>query len=95
MAPTRAARSATQVGQALVSNVERVLRGRRPAIELVVCGVLSGGHVLVEDVPGSGKTTLAKAVARSIGGTFRRVQATADLLPSDITGSGVWDGRAG
>ena len=84
--------SATLLGQALVTNVERVLRGRRPAIELAVCGVLSGGHVLVEDVPGSGKTTLAKALARSIGGTFRRIQATADLLPSDITGSGVWDG---
>jgi MoxR-like ATPase len=87
-----AARRATDVAQALVRNVERVFRGRRGAVELVVCGVLAGGHVLVEDVPGSGKTTLAKAVARSIGGTFRRVQATADLLPSDITGSGVWDG---
>jgi MoxR-like ATPase len=85
--------AATHVAQALVLNVERVVRGRRAAVELVVCGVMSGGHVLVEDVPGSGKTTLAKAVARSIGGTFRRVQATADLLPSDITGSGVWDGR--
>lgn len=91
--PYDARRSAsTQVAQALVLNVERVLRGRRAAIELVVCGVLAGGHVLVEDVPGSGKTTLAKAMARSVGGGFRRVQATADLLPSDITGSGVWDG---
>jgi len=83
---------ATEVARLLVDNVERVLRGRRGAVELVVCGVLAGGHVLVEDVPGSGKTTLAKAVARSVGGSFRRVQATADLLPSDITGSGIWDG---
>lgn len=76
---------------ALVDNIERVVRGRRPAVELVVCAVLAGGHALVEDVPGSGKTTLARAVARSVGGRFQRIQATADLLPSDITGTGVWD----
>lgn len=75
----------------LVANVERVVHGRRAAVETVVCAVLAGGHVLVEDVPGSGKTTLARAVARSLGGEFRRVQGTADLLPADITGSGVWD----
>ncbi|HEU0101571.1 MAG TPA: MoxR family ATPase [Mycobacteriales bacterium] len=75
----------------LVAGVERVVHGRRAAVELVVCAVLAGGHVLVEDVPGSGKTTLARAVARSLGGTFRRVQCTSDLLPADITGSGVWD----
>jgi len=76
---------------ALVENVERVVRGRRPAVELVVCALLGGGHALVEDVPGSGKTTLARAVARSLGASFSRIQATADLLPADITGSGVWD----
>jgi MoxR-like ATPase len=76
---------------ALVENVERVVRGRRAAVELVVCAVLAGGHALIEDVPGSGKTTLARALARSVGGRFQRIQATADLLPSDITGSGVWD----
>ncbi len=75
----------------LVANVELVVHGRRAQVELVVCAVLAGGHVLVEDVPGSGKTTLARAVARSLGGTFRRVQGTADLLPADITGSGVWE----
>jgi MoxR-like ATPase len=75
----------------LVGNVERVVHGRRAQVELVVCAVLAGGHVLVEDVPGTGKTTLARAVARSLGGTFRRVQGTADLLPADITGSGVWE----
>jgi len=60
-------------------------------VELVACTVLAGGHVLVEDVPGSGKTTLARAFARSLGGSFRRIQGTADLLPGDITGSGVWE----
>jgi MoxR-like ATPase len=75
----------------LLGNVETVVRGRREAVELVVIGLLAGGHVLIQDVPGSGKTTLARAVARSVGGAFRRVQGTADLLPGDITGSCVWD----
>jgi MoxR-like ATPase len=83
-APTRRALT-------LVDNIERVVRGRRAAVELVACAVLAGGHALIEDVPGSGKTTLARAVARSIGGRFHRIQATADLLPADITGSGLWD----
>jgi MoxR-like ATPase len=75
----------------LIANVEQVVHGRRAAVELVVAGLLSGGHVLVQDVPGSGKTTLARSVARSIGGEFRRIQGTADLLPGDITGSSMWD----
>jgi MoxR-like ATPase len=75
----------------LMANIEQVVHGRRPAVELVVAGLLSGGHVLVQDVPGSGKTTLARSVARSIAGTFRRIQGTADLLPGDITGSSMWD----
>src|SRR3954468_12263258 len=79
------------VAARLVGNVERVVHGRRSQVELVVCAVLAGGHVLIEDVPGTGKTTLARAVARSLGGSFRRVQGTADLLPADITGSGVWE----
>ncbi|MCW2587408.1 MAG: ATPase associated with various cellular, 3, partial [Frankiales bacterium] len=87
--PSRA--EAAAVASRLVANVELVVHGRRPAVELVVGAVLAGGHVLVEDVPGSGKTTLARAVARSLGGSFRRVQGTADLLPADITGSGVWE----
>ena len=81
----------TEQAMALVENVERVVRGRRAAVELVVCAVLAGGHALIEDVPGSGKTTLARALARSVGGRFQRIQATADLLPSDITGVSVWD----
>jgi len=81
----------TRVGQLVVGNVERVVRGRREAVELVTVALLAGGHVVVEDVPGTGKTTLARALARSVGGGFHRIQATADLLPADITGSSVWD----
>ncbi len=87
--PNRA--EAAAVASRLVGNIELVVHGRRGAVELVVAAVLAGGHVLIEDVPGSGKTTLARAVARSLGGTFRRIQGTADLLPADITGSGVWE----
>ncbi len=86
-----AASPVTEVARRLVEGVESVVHGRRSAVELIACAVLAGGHVLVEDVPGSGKTTLAKAFARCLGGTFRRVQGTADLLPADITGSGVWE----
>ena len=75
----------------LIGNVENVIHGRRQAVELVAVGLLSGGHVLVQDVPGIGKTTLARAFAKSVGGTFRRIQGTADLLPGDITGSAMWD----
>ena len=81
----------TAVGARIMRNVGTVVHGRTAAIELVTCALLAGGHALVEDMPGSGKTTLARAFARSLGGTFARVQATADLLPSDITGSGIWD----
>ena len=80
-----------RTARGVVDNVRRVVRGRDAAVELVTCALLSGGHVLIEDVPGSGKTTLARAFARSVGGSFHRVQGTADLLPADITGSGVWD----
>ena len=82
---------ATDVAQRVIANVEQVVYGRRAAVELVACGLLAGGHVLLQDVPGSGKTTIARAFARSIGGTFHRIQATADLLPGDITGSSVWE----
>jgi MoxR-like ATPase len=83
--------SAHEQAQALVSAVERVVLGRRAAVELTVAAVIAGGHVLIEDVPGSGKTTMARALSQALGGTFRRVQATADLMPADITGSSVWE----
>jgi MoxR-like ATPase len=82
---------AVETAHRLVANVESVVHGRRGPVELVAAGLLAGGHVLLQDIPGSGKTTLARAFARSIGGTFRRIQGTADLLPADITGSGVWE----
>ncbi|GLY14039.1 ATPase [Kineosporia sp. NBRC 101677] len=75
----------------LVANIEQVVRGQHAAVELLTIAVLAGGHVLIEDAPGTGKTTLAQSVARSVGGVFQRVQATADLMPADITGSAVWD----
>jgi MoxR-like ATPase len=75
----------------IVDNVERVIQGKRDTIELMVICLLSGGHALVEDVPGVGKTLLAKSLARSIDCSFQRVQFTPDLLPSDVTGVSVWD----
>ncbi|GAA4966946.1 MoxR family ATPase [Kineococcus glutinatus] len=87
--------SPTDAARALVGAVEQVVRGRRGAVELVATAVLSGGHVLLEDVPGSGKTTLAKAFALASGAGFGRIQATGDLLPADITGGGVWDAASG
>ncbi|NPV67472.1 MAG: MoxR family ATPase [Anaerolineae bacterium] len=67
-------------------NVQRVIVGKTDIIDLVLTAILSEGHVLLEDVPGTGKTTLAKAIAISLGATFRRIQFTPDLLPSDVTG---------
>jgi len=76
---------------AIASNIERVIQGKRDVVDLVVLSLLSEGHVLMEDVPGVGKTLLAKALARSIHCNFQRIQFTPDLLPSDITGVSVWD----
>ena len=80
----------TAVARALFENLGTVIRGKPEAIRLALVALLSGGHLLVEDVPGVGKTLLAKSLARSIAGTFRRVQATPDLLPSDLTGVSVF-----
>ena len=82
--------AAAASARALVMAVDRVLLGHLPVVETLVCAVLAGGHVLVEDLPGAGKTTLAKAVAKALGGKFSRIQGTADLLPTDVTGSSVW-----
>jgi MoxR-like ATPase len=75
----------------LVDNVSEVVRGQSQAVRLLTAAFLSGGHVLIEDAPGSGKTTLAHAFARSFAAGFRRVQGAPDLLPSDVTGSSVWN----
>ncbi|MGW5052382.1 AAA family ATPase [Actinokineospora sp. NPDC004072] len=75
--------------------VETALRGKRPVIDLVLVSLFAGGHVLLEDVPGTGKTTLARAVAGALGGVSRRVQFTPDLLPSDVTGTSVYDPQTG
>jgi MoxR-like ATPase len=79
-----------QAVQSVVRNVERVIAGNTPAVRAAVLCLLSEGNLLLEGVPGVGKTTLAKAIALSIGGTFNRVQATPDLLPSDLTGISVY-----
>ena len=84
-------RSASAVAGAIVDNVASVVLGKRREIVLVTAGLLAGGHVLLEDVPGVGKTLLAKSLARSVGGTSGRVQGTADLMPADITGVTVYD----
>ncbi|MDQ3966102.1 MAG: MoxR family ATPase [Actinomycetota bacterium] len=76
----------------MAGNVERVVAGKREEIFLAVVALLAGGHILIEDVPGVGKTLLAKALARSIAGDFRRIQFTPDLLPADVTGLNVYKG---
>ncbi len=81
--------------QRIVENISRVIVGKNQSVELLLVGLLSEGHVLVEDIPGLGKTLLAKCLARSIGGSFRRVQFTPDLLPSDITGFNVYNQQTG
>jgi MoxR-like ATPase len=81
--------------EAIASNVETVIQGKRDAIELLVLALVSEGHVLVEDVPGVGKTQMAKSLARSIAGEFHRIQFTPDLLPSDVTGVSVWERNEG
>lgn len=76
-------------------NVERVIIGKRREVEFVMVALLCRGHVLIEDVPGVGKTVLTKAIARSIGSSFKRIQFTPDLLPSDVTGVNVYNQQRG
>ena len=79
-----------RLSQGLVENVSRVVIGKKEVVTQAVVALLSGGHVLLEDVPGVGKTLLAKALAKSLAGDFKRIQFTADLLPSDVTGVTIY-----
>ena len=79
----------------IVSEIEKAIVGKADVVENAVLTLLCGGHLLIEDVPGVGKTTLAKAIAHAIGGDFRRIQFTPDLLPSDITGTSVFLQKTG
>lgn len=88
---------ATLVTQArrIVESVEIAIRGKRDVIEAAVGALLANGHLLIEDIPGVGKTTLAKAIARSVGCEFKRIQFTPDLLPSDLTGTSIFNQKRG
>jgi MoxR-like ATPase len=83
---------ATRIG-AVAANVERVIFGKHHEVELALVALVCRGHILVEDVPGTGKTMLAKAIARSLGCSFKRIQFTPDLLPSDVTGVSIFNQR--
>ncbi|MCT7948575.1 MoxR family ATPase [Ancylothrix sp. C2] len=79
----------------LTENLAQTIVGKTDAIRLVIVALLAGGHALLEDVPGVGKTLLAKSLARSVAGKFQRIQCTPDLLPTDITGTNIWNPKSG
>jgi MoxR-like ATPase len=78
-------------GKKLINNLEKVIVGKRQPIELIVVGLLCHGHILIEDVPGVGKTVLARSLAKSLGCSFNRLQFTPDMLPSDVTGVSIYE----
>jgi MoxR-like ATPase len=83
-----------EIANRLVENVERVIIGKRPEVQLTVLGLLCQGHILIEDVPGVGKTVLAKSLAKSVGCVFQRIQFTPDMLPSDVTGVSIFNQKS-
>ncbi len=82
---------AWQVAEQVINNVEKVIIGKHKEVELTLLALLCNGHILIEDVPGVGKTVLAKAISRSLGCSFKRIQFTPDLLPSDVTGVSIYN----
>lgn len=84
-----------EIPQKLIDNISKVIVGKRDVIELVIVGLISNGHVLLEDVPGLGKTMLSRTLAKSIAGKFKRIQFTPDLLPSDVTGVSIYNQKTG
>jgi MoxR-like ATPase len=91
--PVLVPRRAAELLGRIEENVHRVIVGKDRVVRLAAAGLVAGGHVLLQDLPGTGKTLLARALATSVGGAFRRIQCTPDLLPSDITGSSVFNQR--
>src|SRR5216683_2397639 len=89
--PELESRRAAELLGRIEKNVHRVIVGKDRVVRLAAAGLVAGGHVLLQDLPGTGKTMLARALATSVGGSFRRIQCTPDLLPSDITGSSVFN----
>ena len=86
--------SIAEIGDRVLDNVERVIVGKHQEVRLALVALLCRGHVLIEDVPGTGKTVLAKSIARSLGCSFRRIQFTPDLLPSDVTGLSIYNQKS-
>ena len=89
--PAIVPRRAAELLGRIEENIHRVIVGKQRVVRLAAAGLVAGGHVLLQDLPGTGKTLLARALATSVGGTFRRIQCTPDLLPSDITGSSIFN----
>jgi MoxR-like ATPase len=83
------------IAERIIGNVERVIVGKRDELQLTLTALLCQGHVLIEDVPGVGKTMLARSIARSTGCVFKRIQFTPDLLPTDVTGVSIYNGKTG